>query len=530
MVLPHNINALAAGLRTTLTSEQTNHPTNFAGEQRTATHLPTASTLNFEGGSKQRETKHNHKQTRTNNRQGETTRSRHQPTQTLHDRRISTRAYIAPLRAPSGERLKRPALPAQLPAPGCTPPQPGTTVGHRRRPQPALKLLTINAKGLNSPQKRARALRELKALHVSIAFFQEIHFKTDKWPKFSNKHFPLSFHATNPDLRTKGMAILFSVEVPFQLEEELSDPNGDKTFLKKTLTTLDLFSDGILILGGDFNTPLDPRLDTYAGHSTLPDHVLRGMRTTLHEFQMSDCWRTLHHTEKDYTYYSPPHNSYSCIDYFFLCHRHLDDLLSTTIAPMSWSDHAPVIITITSPTPYQKQWTWRLNELLIEDPLIQTEEQSHIDHFFRTNSTPESTPDKVWEAHNCVKRGILIRHGAQRKKQRTQETANLLRKVADLEKQHKAMLNDNTYAQLIAARAALNSHLSHWITFQYRQAQKTFYEFGNKSGKLLAKALRKARQKCFISEIKLNGATRHTPKEIALGFRLYYKSLYHLPS
>ncbi|CAH2324659.1 Hypothetical predicted protein, partial [Pelobates cultripes] len=152
-----------------------------------------------------------------------------------------------------------------------------------------------------------RSERELKALHVSIAFFQETHFKTDKWPKFSNKHFPLSFHATNPDSKTNGTAILFSVEVPFQLEEELSDPNGrylflkgtihatcftfanlylpnrgQKPFLKKTLTALDLFSDGILIIGGDFNAPLNPRLDTSAGHSILPDHVLRGMQATLH--------------------------------------------------------------------------------------------------------------------------------------------------------------------------------------------------------------------------------------------------------
>ncbi|CAH2284564.1 Hypothetical predicted protein [Pelobates cultripes] len=123
---------------------------------------------------------------------------------------------------------------------------------------------------------------------------------------------------------------------------------------------------------------------------------------------MADCWHALHHSEKDYTLYSPPHNSYSRIYDFFLQHRPLDDHLSATIASMSWSDHAPVIITITSPTLFQKQWTWRLNESLIEDPLIQKEVQSHIDQFFNANSTPDSALDKIWEAHKCVICGILI--------------------------------------------------------------------------------------------------------------------------
>ncbi|CAH2225440.1 Hypothetical predicted protein, partial [Pelobates cultripes] len=123
------------------------------------------------------------------------------------------------------------------------------------------------------------------------------HFQTSKHPKFSNKHYPLSFHATNPDSKTKGVTILFAADIPFRKEEELADPGGrflflkgtihntrftfanlylpnkgQKTFLGRTLALLDSFSDGKLILGGDFSAPLDPKLDTSTGHSTLPSH------------------------------------------------------------------------------------------------------------------------------------------------------------------------------------------------------------------------------------------------------------------
>ncbi|CAH2312275.1 Hypothetical predicted protein [Pelobates cultripes] len=313
-----------------------------------------------------------------------------------------------------------------------------------------INLYTINAKGLNSPQKRARALLEIRALKISIAFFQETHFLATKAPKFSDKYFPTGYYAHNPSTKSKGVAILFSADTQFRLEAEEKDregrylflkghigdaqvtlanlylPNkGQKPFLASALRNLEAFSAGSVIIGGDLNAPLDPRMDTSKGSSTIPDHVLRGLRTLLAAHQLVDCWRILHHAEKDYNYYSAPHKSYSGIDYFFIQHRDLDTLCLAHIAPMTWLDHAPVILTIDNPRTFRSQWTWKLNESLLEDPLIQTEIRNTLDHFFLTNQTTDSAPTTVWEAHKCAIRGILIKHGTRLKKQRTQEIARL---------------------------------------------------------------------------------------------------------
>ncbi|CAH2301598.1 Hypothetical predicted protein, partial [Pelobates cultripes] len=417
-----------------------------------------------------------------------------------------------------------------------------------------LKLYTLNARGLNSPHKRARALRELRALGVSIAFFQETHFHAPQAPKFSNKHYPNGHFAHNPSTKSKGVAILFSANTQFHLEAEVRDtegrylfikgkignstltfanlylPNkGQKPFLASALRTLEEFGEGTIIIGGDFNAPLDPKMDTSKGASTIPGHILRGMRTLLSNHQFTDTWRILHHTDRDFTYYSAPHRSYSRIDYFFTQHRDLDTLLAAQIAPMTWSDHAPVIITIEHPKPLKPQWTWKLNESLLEDPLIQTDVRSALEHFFLTNKTPDSTPPTIWEAHKCVIRGILIKHGTRLKKQRTQEIAHLVTQVAQLEAKHKHTLHDATYKQLLETRAKLNSRLQSKIQFQFQLAKKTFYEFGNKSGKLLARALRARRKKCHVQKITAAGTHMLTPKAIADGFRQYYSSLYCLP-
>ncbi|CAH2292122.1 Hypothetical predicted protein [Pelobates cultripes] len=281
-----------------------------------------------------------------------------------------------------------------------------------------LSLYLINVKGLNSPQKRVRALRELRALHISIAFFQETHFKTRNHQQFSSKYYPLGFHATNLESKTKGTSILFSSDTPFRKEAEIADPEGRYLFLKgtihqthftlanvylpnkgqkpfpnKILAALEPFSEGILTLGGDLNAPLDQRLDTSRGTSNFPEHVLRGMRENLHKFQL---------------------------------------------------------------------------------PTAQIEDQ--LEHFFLTNTPRDSTPETIWEAHKCAIRGTLIHQGAQRKKQRAKAIMDLLQKVAELETRHKTTLDEDAYTELVEARAALNLHLSHKIEFQLRMAQKTYYE------------------------------------------------------
>lgn len=191
----------------------------------------------------------------------------------------------------------------------------------------SLKLLSINAKGLNIPEKRTKFLNEFHKQKANIICIQESHFKTDKIPKLNDKRFPLSFHATNPEGKTKGVSILIAKQTPFQVLDTLLHPEGRYIFLKGKLRShpitianiyapntkqvafvrkikdlLTTFASGILILGGDFNIPLNPFLDTSSGTSSLPYRALK--RIKLQELMLHDAWRTLNSQTKDYTFFS----------------------------------------------------------------------------------------------------------------------------------------------------------------------------------------------------------------------------------
>ncbi|CAH2294382.1 Hypothetical predicted protein [Pelobates cultripes] len=133
---------------------------------------------------------------------------------------------------------------------------------------------------------------------------EETHFLTTQAPKFSNKYYQTGHFAHNPSTKSKGVVILLSADIQFHLEAEEKDREERYLFLKgyigdsrvtlanlylqnkgqnaslvSALKALDAFSEGTVIIGGDFNAPLDPRVDTSKGSSTILDHVLRGMRT-----------------------------------------------------------------------------------------------------------------------------------------------------------------------------------------------------------------------------------------------------------
>ncbi|CAH2223250.1 Hypothetical predicted protein [Pelobates cultripes] len=157
-----------------------------------------------------------------------------------------------------------------------------------RKFQPApLRFWSNNIRGLNIPEKHTQLLRTLWSQRISVAFLQETHFKDGCAPALQDKRFPQGFFANHQDSKRSGVAILFAGTVPFQCTATQVDPlgrylfikgtiaerpytlanvycpnRGQHTFRARAIARLEKFKEGLLILAGDLNTPLDPRVDT----------------------------------------------------------------------------------------------------------------------------------------------------------------------------------------------------------------------------------------------------------------------------
>lgn len=64
-----------------------------------------------------------------------------------------------------------------------------------------------------------------------------------------------------------------------------------------------------LILGGDFNIPLNPTVDTSSGKTCITYRVLKKLKTLLQSLQLVDSWRFLHPEGRDFTFFPHPTQS-----------------------------------------------------------------------------------------------------------------------------------------------------------------------------------------------------------------------------
>lgn len=109
------------------------------------------------------------------------------------------------------------------------------------------------------------------------------------------------------------------------------------SFIEGCLDKLTDFVEGQLIWGGDLNVALDPLLDTSTGSSHLSYVALHRIKKALMAVHLVHTWRIAHRDARNYTFFSPPHNSYLRLDYFLVHQSALPLVTSSSIGVRSLS-------------------------------------------------------------------------------------------------------------------------------------------------------------------------------------------------
>uniref|UniRef100_A0A803K4M8 Endonuclease/exonuclease/phosphatase domain-containing protein n=1 Tax=Xenopus tropicalis TaxID=8364 RepID=A0A803K4M8_XENTR len=391
-----------------------------------------------------------------------------------------------------------------------------------------LMVYTINANGLNSPWKRRALLQELKLKKIQIALIQETHYKTNQTPKWYDKQYSTIIHSTPQSTKVRGTAIILANSLQLEIIATKIDPQGNYTFLKGKLNSamytfasiylpnkdqtntmneihdlLLLFAEGTLIVGGDLNTPLEPKLDCSSGTSSLPFKQIKKLKQQLHSLQL--------------------------IDYIFISHKALDNVQKATIGSITWSDHAPVCLDISLNYPDNKHFSWKINDSLLKNPSVLETLTNATKDYFKNNTNTASNAIIEWEAYKCFIRGIAIQQGAKLKRERAKKKQDLLLHIKKLELSHKTFRTPESLADLIIARQELKSLLQTETDRATFFMRKMFYDHGNKCSRPLARMLKTKEQKNHIFKMKSpNGQIQESPKEIQKILIDFYKKLYQI--
>lgn len=249
--------------------------------------------------------------------------------------------------------------------------------------------VTWNCKGINNPVNRSKVLHYLRQLRAHIIFLQETHLKVSQHSNLRCRWVNQVFHSSFQS-KARGVAILIHKSVPFTCSNIIADPNGryvivsgrlssrnvllaniyapnwdSSDFFRSVFSTLPDVASHMVILGGDFNCWLNPHLDRSSTKLANLSTSAKVIHSFMSDFAVSDTWRAFNPTQKAYSFFSPVHHTYTCIDYFLVDNRLLHSIASCKYNPIVISDHAPLTMEIVFQNIDNLKPLWQLNTNLL---------------------------------------------------------------------------------------------------------------------------------------------------------------------
>lgn len=189
-------------------------------------------------------------------------------------------------------------------------------------------------------------MAKLKRERIDVALLQETHLTVTEHGKLKRWRFNSSSYSQGSK---RGVVTLISSDLNFECVYEKRDidgrfvlvrgnlqgvlvtffniyapPGSEWKFYKHIFDLLISEAQGILICGGDFNVRLQPTRDTSKPDHSKEKKTARSIKIMMGELGLSDIWRDLNPTKRDYTFFYHLHSVYSRIDYFFMFQRDLD--------------------------------------------------------------------------------------------------------------------------------------------------------------------------------------------------------------
>lgn len=419
-----------------------------------------------------------------------------------------------------------------------------------RTPGGALRFVSWNVKGMNSPVKRNKVFGHLKLLNTKIAFLQETHLLPSDHFRLRREWVGQFFHSSFSS-KARGVAILIHKSVPFSVTKVVSDTNGryviiigkmggnnlilanaygpnwdNDNFFKNFFFSLPDLNSHQLILGGDFNCCLDPSLDRSSSKPCCVSKSAKVIHLFMEQYAVVDAWRFLNPSSKQFSFFSPVHGTFSRIDYFLIDSKLLPSVSSCSYNPIVISDHATVVVDFSLPGRSMTRCPWRFNSFLLSDPNFVSTIKNSIEVYISTNANTDTSAAAIWEACKAYLRGEIISYSAYQKKISSEARVGLTRDISELQSKCVGSPNADISKELLIKKAEFDLLASNDAAESLLKSRHKYYEFGDKPSALLAHQIRQASSPQHITQISTTDGPTIDPQLINKQFRDFYAELY----
>ena len=417
------------------------------------------------------------------------------------------------------------------------------------------KFISLNVRGISNFRKRRTIFTWCRKQKADVIFLQETHSTKDNellWKREWGAPLFCSHGANN----SRGVAILIRNNFDCSIEEIVTDADGryimlnvllkgERTilvniygpnrhnklvdFYHSVLKSIKIhnFDTDNIIMGGDFNCPLNPILDKRGGNLMPRQSVINAIESLQWELDLHDIWRIKNPTERSFTWSQPEPLVLSRLDYWIISNSLSDNVCDVDIIPSIKTDHSAIKIDFKDVGDGVKgPGLWKLNCSLLRDEVYVDEINHMIPTWIYEGRTDLSDPRSVWDwvKYNIKKHSR--KYSVNKIKQRRREEQQLNKQ---LQNAYLVFQNDPSEENLVALnvlKERMDKMYEEEVEGIIVRSRARWHEHGEKNSRYFLNLEKRNHVKKHVRKLRLSGVITSDPFEILHAEKEFYESLY----
>ena len=317
-----------------------------------------------------------------------------------------------------------------------------------------IKVCSLNVRGLGNNFKRRCVFNWIRNLDFHLILLQETHSTSKSERRWKHEWgYKIIFnHGTS---ESAGICILFKPSASFDIVNIVKDDNGRMLIVilkvnNMLLTVGNIYGpnddNGLFfdefhsllfehgeepyVIGGDFNTVLEPKRDKYP--KTFQNHPRcnKSIKEMMDDFDLFDIWRHTHPLEMKYTWMSKDMKTRSRIDFFLISQSLSSSVVSSDITCGYKSDHSLISLVLSKSISKRGPGFWKLNTSLLADTDTVKKIKEEINLILNENINLDAS--QCWEFLKYKVRQKFVQISKEKKNNNQKKMQNLEKEINEL--------------------------------------------------------------------------------------------------
>ena len=417
-----------------------------------------------------------------------------------------------------------------------------------------LSLCSYNVRGLGNKTKREQIFAWLKSSNHAFCMLQETHSGDNTHDSWKHEWGNDAFWSGTSN-SSEGIGILINPTVSYTIQKyselipgrmqileiiindkeinliNIYGPNNDDVnFFEHLEKYLKENDEKTFIIGGDFNTVLNEKIDKRNGRIDTHKRCRTVINNIIDAYSLTDIWRDMHPDLMQYTWHShhkPP--IFCSLDYFLILENLKNSIVSSRQNIGYKSDHSIVSLNIDLINLTRGPGYFKLNNSLLLNEDYQEIIKNSISEIAEINK--EANPNTKWELIKGTVRNETIKYATYKKKETIKYEKTLTNEITQLQKEL-VDSSDANRINILKDKLDEKSNILENLTETklnglIMRSKANIVEYDEKNSKYFASLEKKRSETKLISRLSINNSISTNQREIITEIQSFYKNLYN---